>query len=233
MKVLVIEDDVDIAEVMALSFRMGWPQSRVISTEQGEKGIEMVETESPDIVLLDLCLPDKDGLDVLSEIRTFSDVPVIIITVRGEEMERVRGLEMGADDYVVKPFSYMELLARVRAVLRRRSADGLALTTTLEDGGLVIDFRSQEVKLHGDDIQLTPIEYRLLCELVGKTGQTVSQKTLVENIWGEAYLDTPSVLKVHIHRLRRKLGDTADRSQMISTVSGRGYKFNASVSQLD
>jgi len=233
MKVLVIEDDPDIIEVMALSFRMSWPQSVVVSSEQGGKGIEMVETESPDIVLLDLCLPDRDGLEVLSEIRAFSDVPIIIITVRGEEMERVRGLEVGADDYVVKPFSYMELLARVRAVLRRRSADGLALPTTLEDGGLVIDFRAQEVTLHGDSVQLTPIEYRLLCELVGRTGQTVSQETLIEKIWGETYLDTPSVLKVHIHRLRRKLGETADKPQMISTVSGRGYKFNASVSQLD
>jgi len=228
MKVLVIEDDVDIVEVMALSFRMGWPQSRVISTEQGEKGIEMVETESPDIVLLDLCLPDKDGLEVLSEIRTFSDVPVIIITVRGDEMERVRGLEMGADDYVVKPFSYMELLARVRAVLRRRSTDKVALPITIDSGELVIDFRSQEVKLHGEEIKLTPIEYRLLCELAARAGQTVSQKALIEKVWGEAYLDTPSVLKVHIHRLRRKLRDNPENPHIISTMSRRGYQLKAS-----
>ncbi len=227
MKVLAIEDDPDILEVMSLSFRMGWPQATLISTQKGSTGVEMVETENPDLVLLDLLLPDMNGFEVLSEIRAFSNVPVIIVSVKVEEMERVRGLEMGADDYVCKPFSYMELLARVRAVLRRGGAEeDPNLPIIFDNGGLVINFRSQEVKLSQNEISLTPIEYRLLCQLALNNGKTVSHQSLIEKVWGQEYLNTPGVLKVHIHRLRRKLGDNPDNPQLITTVPRRGYKFN-------
>jgi len=227
MKILLIEDDPHVTEAILLSLRMGFPQASLYSSHLGGKGIEMVESESPDVILLDLSLPDIDGFDVLCDIRDFSDVPVIIVSVRGDEMDRVRGLELGADDYVVKPFSSMELLARTRAVLRRRRTNGSAAPTTLDCGKLVINPTSQEVRLRGEEIRLTPIEYRLLCQLAKCNGQIVSQKTLIENIWGDEYLDTPKVLKVHIHRLRQKLKDNCDSPQIITTVCGRGYKLRA------
>ncbi len=226
MKVLLIEDDPDILEVITLSFRMGWPEAGIVTTSRGMEGVELVEKESPDIILLDLLLPDMDGFEVLSEIRAFSDAPVIVVSVKGEEVDRIKGLEMGADDYVLKPFGYMELMARVRAVMRRGKTWDSTFPANIECDGLAINFRLQEVRLHGKEVKLTPIEYRLLCELVLNHGTPVSQKNLIERVWGEEYLDEPNVLKVHIHRLRRKLGDQNDNPQRIATVFRRGYKFN-------
>jgi two-component system response regulator VicR len=226
MKTVVIEDDPDVLEAISLSFRMGWPQVNILSTSEAVRGVELVRTESPDIVLLDLLLPDANGFHVLSQIRAFSDVPLIIATVKGEEIERVRGLELGADDYIVKPFSYMELLARVRAVLRRSSPTGeSALPTSFEHGGLVINFKSQDVKLDGREIKLTPTEYNLLCQLALNAGRIVSQKALIDKVWGEEYRNAPNVLKVHVHRLRRKLRESPDAPRAIVTVPGRGYKL--------
>lgn len=228
MKVLLIEDDPDILDVISLSFKMGWPDANIISTARGLVGIELVEKEQPDVVLLDLILPDIDGFSVLSEVRAFSDVPVIVLSVKGEEVDRIKGLEMGADDYVLKPFGYMELMARVRAVMRRGKTWDTTFPANVECDGLAINFRLQEVRLHGKEVRLTPIEYRLLCELVMNHGMPVSQKTLIERVWGEEYLDEPNVLKVHIHRLRRKLGELGENPQRIATVFRRGYKFNGS-----
>ena len=229
MKILTILSDPEILEGISLSFRLRWPEATLVSTEEGYNGIGKVETESPDMVLLDMTLPDMDGFEVLSEIRAFSDVPLIVITARGDEMDRVRGLEMGADDYVVKPFSYLELLARVKAVLRRTRSEDLTQRSPVAHGELMIDFQSQEVVLHGEEIKLTPTEYRLLCQLAGNIGRTLSQRSLIERVWGEEFLDTPSLLKVHIHRLRRKLEDTPDHPQIIVTVPGRGYRFTVPV----
>ena len=134
---------------------------------------------------------------------------------------------MGADDYIVKPFSYMELLARVRAVLRRGGGeDDSTLPITFDHGGLMINFKTQEVRLQEHDINLTPIEYRLLCQLAVNRDKTVSQELLIEKVWGQEYLNTPSVLKVHVHRLRRKLGDNTENPQLIVTVPKRGYKLS-------
>lgn len=228
MRVLVIEDDPDILEVITLSFRMGWPQVTILSTPEARKGVEMVKTQSPDIVLLDLLLPDMNGFQALAEIREFSNIPLIVVTVKGEEIDRVRGLELGADDYIVKPFSYMELLARARAVLRRSNAVGTAVPTTFEHGGLAINFKSQEVRVNGEEVNLTPIEYKLLCELANNAGRTVSQRALLEKVWGEEYLNAPNVLKVHMHRLRRKLKDNPKSPRAIVTMPGKGYKLQMS-----
>lgn len=119
MKVLVVEDSPDIVDMISLCFELRWPEAKVVSTAEGNKGINMVRTENPDLVILDLGLPDIDGFEVLKNVRTFSNVPVIIVTVRGDEVDKVRGLELGADDYITKPFSHIELLARIQAVLRR------------------------------------------------------------------------------------------------------------------
>jgi two-component system response regulator VicR len=225
MKLLVIEDDPDVLEVISLSVRMGLPQAQVLSASRGQRGIEVLKKESPDIVLLDLLLPDMSGFEVLSEVRSFSNVPLVVISVKGEEVDRVRGLELGADDYIVKPFSHMELLARLRTVLRRTKISEAAMPTTFERGGLFINFRSQEVKLHGREVNLTPTQYKLLCELAVNAGRTMSQKVLVEKVWGEEFLDGTNVVKVHVHRLRRKIGDNPKNPRTIITVPGKGYKF--------
>ena len=225
---MVIEDDPDIIEAITLSLRMAWPQVNVIPARYGQEGVDLARAEGPDVILLDLVLPDKDGFHVLAEIRTFSPVAVIIITIRADELDRVRGLELGADDYIVKPFSHMELLARLRTVLRRSKAIDTGLPRSFEHGELTVNFETQEVKLHGEEVNLTPIEYKLLVALAANAGQTMSQKLLAEKVWGEDYPSDPNVIKVHMHHLRRKIGDNPKNPHTIITVPGKGYRFNVS-----
>ncbi len=230
MKTLLISRDPEILNIVSLTFGLDTPQALLIHSEAGPRGAELVETERPDLILLDVQLTDTDGFEVLRQIRSFSNTPLIVVTARGEEMARVRGLELGADDYVVKPFSPLELLARARAVLRRSTMDDLTLPVNLDHGRVVIDFQSQEVLLQGQEVRLTPTEYRLLCQLATNLGKTVSQKALIEKVWGEEYLEAPNVLKVHIHRLRRKLEDDPNNPQFIVTIPRRGYKFKITAS---
>lgn len=211
---------------MSLCLKLRWPHAQVALADTGETGIELVGSESPDIVILELDLPDIDGFQVLQEIRLFSDVPIIVISSRSNELERVKGLELGADDYLTKPFSYMELLARTAAVLRRANSKALeAFSPPVPGGALAIDFASQEVSVRGKPVKLTPIEYKLLCQLVKHAGETLSQQILLENVWGEDYLDAANYLKVHVHYLRQKLEDNPRNPQWIVTVPRRGYKF--------
>lgn len=225
MKILLIESDRGTVEALSLSFRMSWPQATLISTDRGTSGIDMASKESPDLIVMGLSFSDIDGFQVLTEIRAFSNLPIVIVTDRSAEMDRVRGLELGADDYIVRPLGSMELLARIRALVRRRSCQASALPERVDYGGVVIDFGAQRVESHGKEIKLTLTEYRLLCELVRNPRRTIPRETLIEKIWGKEYLDTPDVLKMHIHRLRRKLGDNFGKPQMIITLPRRGYKF--------
>jgi two-component system KDP operon response regulator KdpE len=229
MKVLLIEDDENIAASISLCFEFRWPEAEVIATTEGTKGIEMTESESPDIIILDLNLPDIDGLDVLKQIRLFSDVPLIILTIRDVEMDKVKGLEMGADDYIVKPFSALDLLARVKATLRRAGMRSLAK----EDippfiaGNLTINFLAREVSIGGKPVQLTPTEYKLLYTLVRNKGRTVTHEALQRQVWGSAEYVDSSTVKKYIYQLRTKLGDTSTPPQMILSERGVGYKFVA------
>lgn len=229
MKALIIEDDPDVIKTISLAFRSRWPQASVISVAEGNKGIEAVGTESPDIVLLDLGLPDVDGLEVLRQVRLFSYVPIIIITVRDQEIDKLRGLELGADDYLIKPFSYLELVARINALLRRISVDSLKAFSSapFSSGDLSINFDTQEVFVQGRSVSLTPIQYKLLCCLASNAGHTVTQSTLATKIWGEEGADiSGESIKVHIHYLRQKLGDNPHNPTRIVTVPGVGYRFN-------
>jgi two-component system KDP operon response regulator KdpE len=229
MKVLLIEDDENIAASISLCFEFRWPEAEVIATTEGTKGIEMTESESPDIIILDLNLPDIDGLDVLKQIRLFSDVPLIILTIRDVEMDKVKGLEMGADDYIVKPFSALDLLARVKATLRRAGMRSLAK----EDippfiaGNLTINFLAREVSIGGKPVRLTPTEYKLLYTLVRNKGRTVTHEALQRQVWGSAEYVDSSTVKKYIYQLRTKLGDTSTPPQMILSERGVGYKFVA------
>jgi len=226
LKVLVIEDDPEIIESVALCFELRWAGATVISASAGEKGLELAETELPDIIIQDLGLPDMDGLEVLRKVRSFSDVPVIILTVRGEEIDKVKGLEMGADDYVVKPFAPAEFLARVKAVMRRsQMAEPKAGDKPFVRGKLKIDFGAREVSIGDRLIKLTPSEYNLLCELVRNEGKVMSNQLLLERVWGPEYTAETEYIKVYIQRLRDKLEEEAGNPRMLISERGIGYKF--------
>ncbi len=226
MKVLLVEDNPEIVESLRLIFELRWPEAKIAATHEGGQAIMMTESESPDVVILDLGLPDTDGFKVLKEIRKFSDVPVIILTVRGDEIDKVRGLELGADDYMVKPFGHMELLARVKAVLRRSHIPELKDSEPpLVAPGLSIDFSGHSVSKGDAKIKLTPTEFNLLQYLARNEGKVLSHRTLLEKIWGEEYTDATEYLKVYIQRLRDKLEDNPSTPTLFLSERGVGYKF--------
>ena len=226
MKVLVIEDNPEIIQSVGLCFELRWPEAEMISTSEGQKGLELVETEFPDIVILDLGLPDMDGIDVLQQIRSFSNVPLIILTVRGEEVDKVKGLEMGADDYVVKPFALAEFLARVKAVVRRsQMIESKPGDQPFIRGKLRIDFDAHEVSVGNKPVRLTPSEYNLLYHLVRNEGRVLSNQLLLERVWGSEYTAETEYIKVYIQRLRDKLEEDPRHPTMIISERGVGYKF--------
>jgi len=226
IKVLVIEDNIEIQEAISLLFELHWPGANTVASDEGSKGVNMVESESPDIIILDLGLPDMDGLNVLKEIRKFSDTPIIILTVRKEEIDKIRGLELGADDYIVKPFSHMEFLARVRAVLRRSHVPELkGSEEPVVTKNLSIDFVSRTVTKAGAQVKLTPTEFNLLQNLVRNEGKVLSHYYLLSKVWGEDYTDSSEYLKVYIQRLRDKLEIEPSDPKIIVSERGVGYKF--------
>ncbi len=226
LKALIIEDSPDIVETFSLCFGLRWPGVKLISTAEGSKGLTLAETESPDVIILDLGLPDMDGLEVLKGIRSFSNVPILIVTVRGDEIDKVRGLELGADDYITKPFSHLELLARVHAVLRRaRLSEIEAEEKPFQSPGLTIDFASRTVTVNEQTVSLTPTEYELLHYLVLNEGTVLTHRALLEKVWGEEYTDAPEYLRVYIQRLRNKLEVNPANPQLLISERGVGYKF--------
>ena len=226
MKVLIIEDAPDIVESISLCFELHWPEVQVIATAEGGKGLTLAETGSPDIIILDLGLPDKDGFDVLEAIRAFSDVPIIIVTARGDEIDRVKGLELGADDYITKPFSHTELLARVKAVLRRSHITELRTEEEpLQSPRLTIDFANRIVVANGQPVKLTPTEFNLLRYLAVNSGTVLTHRALLQKVWGGEYTDAPEYLKVYIQRLRSKLEEDPASPQLLISERGVGYKF--------
>ncbi len=222
MKILLIEDNPSIVDTVSLCLQMRWQDATIVSSPEGVKGAEMVETENPDMVLLDLGLPDVDGLTVLREIRTFSEVPIVILTVRGEEQDKVAGLERGADDYVVKPFNPGELLARVQAVLRRTKAFPSHNESPLTVGDITIDFGMRKVMVRGQEVKLTPIEHNLLYLMARNAGRTLSHEFLLSKVWGEEYVSSLNYLKVYVQRLRNKLEKDPKNPALIITQRG-GY----------
>ena len=227
MKVLVIEDKSDVVEDISLCLTLAWSQANVIVAAEGDKGIDLVETESPDVVILDLELRGADGFKVLKEIRSFSDVAIIVLAAKEAEMDKIKGLEMGADDYVTIPFSAIDLIARIRAVLRRVSMPQLRNNhrSTFVSGNLTVNFATRDVFVSGEPVRLTPIEYGLLCNLIRNEGKVLSHRFLLEKTWGSDYSDDVSSLKKYIYRLRVKLKDNENPQPMLLTQRGIGYKF--------
>jgi len=228
MMVLVVEDDLQVAEAISLCLETRWPGVNIASSSTGRQGVKLYQEKNPDIILLDLLLPDMDGFEVLKEIRSLSSaVSIIILTVRGEEMEVIRGLELGADDYIVKPFNHTEFLARVKAVFRRSQTPQLLADESplLVLGDLTIDRSTKEVRVCGRLVNLTTTEYNLLCLLVSNEGRILTHEILLSRVWGEEYSDSPEYLKVYIQRLRSKLEEDPKNPRMILTQRGVGYKF--------
>ena len=221
MKVLIIEDDREIVEVISLAFQIRWPEVKLVSTHLGEKGVGLVESEKPDVVILDLGLPDISGYDVLKEIRAFSTVPILILTVRGEEVDVVRGLEWGADDYMVKPFRQLELLSRIRALTRRAGPPDEE--TPLVCGELSFNPATRQLSSGQREIELTRTEGTILHQLMKNAGRVVTHSTLAEAVWGEEYPDATNALKVYILRLRQKLEADPGQPKLILTKPGTGY----------
>jgi two-component system KDP operon response regulator KdpE len=225
MKVLVVDEEPDVIKVIAMSFRMHQPAWEVIGAEDGPLALDMIERERPDVVLLDVGLPEMSGFEVLEAIRLFSDVPVIMVTVRDDELSKVQGLELGADDYVTKPFSHLELLARVRAVLRRAQTLPLAHEHPFASGDIQVDFARRELIVRGEPVALTGTEYRLLYHLVRNAGQVMTHEALLARVWGRDYTDEISYLKSYINRLRNKLERDPRHPDYILTEYGVGYWF--------
>jgi DNA-binding response OmpR family regulator len=226
MKILLVEDAPDVIEAIQLGMMLRFREVEILSAGNGERALELVELELPDLVLLDIGLPGMDGYGVLREIRAFSDVPVIMLTAQDSTMNKIKGLELGADDYITKPFDHLELLARIRAVLRRLDMPGLmSRTPSFRSGELTVDFSAQEVFLSGVRLNLTPTEYKLLYHLVRNVGQTQTYGTLLARVWGREYINEVDYVRVYIRRLRSKLGDDSEQPRYIRTERGLGYRF--------
>jgi two-component system KDP operon response regulator KdpE len=228
MRILVVDDAPDVIESVRLGFELQWREIDVLGAATGNEALDIVEREHPDIVLLDIGLPDIDGFEALRQIRAFSDVPVLMLTARDDAMDKVKGLELGADDYVTKPFNHLELMARVRAVLRRLAMPTpVSLAPSFHARELEVDFAAQEARLHGTRLELTPTEYKLLYHLVRNAGHVLQHATLLAKVWGREYVDEVDYLRVYIRRLRDKLGDDPDHPVYIRTERGLGYRFIA------
>jgi DNA-binding response OmpR family regulator len=218
--ILVIEDDPDIRGlVVTLVERAGM---RAREAADGRAGVRAFFEERPDLVVLDVGLPELDGWQVLERIRDLSEVPVLMLTAEGEQVQKVRGLEGGADDYVTKPFGREELVARINALLRRRSRDDDGEEETLEDGTVRLDGAGRRVTVDGKEVALTPTEFRLLAFLMRNRNQVVSQLQLLEEVWGNADAD-PHQVRLYVSYLRRKLSEAG--VDPIETVRGFGYRY--------
>jgi two-component system, OmpR family, response regulator RegX3 len=222
-RVLLIEDEEGFGE--ALEYQLGREGYEVDRFTDGISGLERFRTSGADLVLLDLMLPGIPGEDVCKEIRKTSNVPIIMLTARDTEIDKVVGLEIGADDYVTKPFSSRELLARIKAVLRRTSSDGLGADGVLEGGGIRLDPERFEVTVRGEQIHLPRKEFELLELLMENSGKVLTRDTLIDRIWGSDYFGDTRTLDVHIKRLRAKCEEDPHNPAHLLTIRGLGYKF--------
>jgi two-component system response regulator RegX3 len=216
VRLLIVEDEDAIAEPLAEGLRR-----EGFEVERAATGTEALAAAPVDLVLLDLRLPDLDGLDVCRELRQRSGVPIIVVTARGEEADRVVGLELGADDYVVKPFGLRELIARIRAVTRRARGDQEGAVVRV--GELEVDERARRARLTGHELELTPKEFDLLAALARDPGAAVSRRRLLEEVWQTSWYGSTKTIDVHVAALRRKLGDPG----WIETVRGVGFRLRA------
>ena len=223
--IIVIEDEPTIRRFVKMSLEAeGY---RVFEADSVQRGLIEAGTRQPDMVVLDLGLPDGDGVGFIRDLRTWSEIPVIVLSARTTECDKVEALDAGADDYLTKPFGAAELLARVRAQLRRRSQIGGAQSAVFEFGKVRIDLGRRSVERDGKPLHLTPIEYRLLAHLITHPDSVLTHRQLLKNVWGPSYADDSHYLRVYMGHLRKKLEDDPSQPKHLVTETGVGYRFVA------
>jgi DNA-binding response OmpR family regulator len=231
--ILAVDDEPRMLKLVA--FNLEAEGFAALTTTDGRHALELVKTHSPDLVLLDLTMPEMDGFTLCQSIRQSSAVPIIILTARGQDQDKVRGFELGADDYLTKPFSVEELIARIRAVIRRAQVttndSAYALQSTMTIGPLTLDDARHEVRMAGREIVLAPLEYRLLFYLAQNAGRVVTQEQLLEHIWGEEYGGEGHLLRVNMSRLRSKLEPDPAHPRYLLTKVGIGYLLATTVAE--
>lgn len=221
-RILVVDDEPRFVRLVEANLQT--EGFEVIKAKNGQQAIDLTVSEKPDLILLDVMMPEMDGFAVCERIREFSNVPIIMLTAKGDEEHKVRGLNLGADDYVIKPFSANELLARVRAVLRRAQQSAPEFgDSRFSRGDLTIDFARAEVSVSGNLVSLSATEYRLLLQFARKAGETLTSEELLRDVWGPEYGEEKEILWVSISRLRQKLEKDPKNPQLIVTLSGEGY----------
>lgn len=224
-RVLVIEDELGLAD--SIRYSLEAEGFEVVLAASGFSGVEAARVQGPDVILLDLMLPEMSGLDVCRQVRSFTDVPIIMLTAKDAESDKVAGLELGADDYMTKPFSMRELVARIRSQLRRMSRTGMLAETSeiLRGGPIEMDIDAHVVKVNGVEVELRPKEFELLESLIRRKDRLSARHTLIDEVWGPSYFGDTKTLDVHIKRLREKVETDPSQPQLIVTVRGLGYKF--------
>jgi DNA-binding response OmpR family regulator len=225
VKILCVDDAPDVLDVLSISLQMRWPDADVLRAEDGPTALALFRNESPDLLIVDLRLPGMDGYEVIRHTRARSDVPIIILSVCNQEQDILKGLELGADSYITKPFSHLELLARVQAVLRRARYGFNSMEQVMEVGRVRLDPNTREVYVDGRAITLTPIEYSILYHLARNAGKVQTHRELLSKVWGSEWVEAPHLLAVHMSHLRSKLGDTSDEPSLILTERGIGYRM--------
>ena len=224
MRVLIVDDEPDVRALVRSSLAFARQDLTPLEAADGDEALAMIYNERPDIVVLDLALPRRDGFALLEQVRQKSDLPIIVLTARGLEEDKIKGLRLGADDYLTKPFSPQELVARIESVLRR-SAPRTPRTGVVESHDLVIDLNARRVRRAGKEIHFTPTEFNLLAELATHPGEALTHDTLLTRVWGPEYRYETQYLKVYVGRLREKIESTPDEPKLIQTVRGVGYRF--------
>ena len=222
-RIVLVDDDANLRHTLGYALRQ--EGFEVFAAEDGERGLEAFHQSRPDVVLLDVMLPNLDGFEVCRRIRKESDVPILMLTARDTELDKVVGLELGADDYLAKPFSTRELVARVRALLRRTRQPAAPVGERLESAGLLLDAVRHRVTLEGREISLKPKEFDLLAFFMAHPGQVFGREQLLASVWGYDFAGDSRTVDTHVKTLREKLDDDAERPLWIDTVRGVGYRF--------
>lgn len=224
--ILVVEDDTPVRNLMVATLKTH--DYRFLTAPKGEDAVILASSHNPDVIFLDLGLPDMDGIEVIRRIRSWSNLPIIVISARSEDTDKIEALDAGADDYLTKPFSVEELLARLRVTLRRlamMNPDGAVDSSAYTNGTLTIDYSAGCAYLRGEELKLTPIEYKLLCLLAKNTGKVLTHTYITQNIWGRSWDNDIASLRVFMATLRKKLESAPGSPQFIQTHIGIGYRM--------